>query len=124
MNDERSKSLSEAFVNSFGGYPIGYAIGIIILPLSVGWIEKDPLTVNIFITLIYATVSFVRTYYLRRVFARLGFDDNFVRLGIKFYKKVALKLVKVKTISLLSKKRQYWKMNVEKEIGSFLKSNP
>jgi len=81
--DSHSKSLSEAFVNSFGGYPIGYAIGIIILPLSVGWIEKDPLTVNIFITLIYATVSFVRTYYLRRVFVKLGFDDNFIKLGKK-----------------------------------------
>lgn len=81
--DSKSKSLSEAFVNSFGGYPLGYAIGIIILPLSVGWIEKDPFTINIFITLIYAMVSFVRTYYLRRVFVRLGFDDNFIRLGRK-----------------------------------------
>jgi len=103
MNDERSKSLSEAFVNSFGSYPIGYAIGIIILPLSVGWIEKDPLTVNIFITFIYATVSFVRTYYLRRVFVKLGFDDNFIRLGTKLYKKVALKLVKVKPYSIFQK---------------------
>ena len=34
--DTRSKSLSEAFVNSFGAYPIGYAIGVIILPLSMG----------------------------------------------------------------------------------------
>ena len=83
MNDTKRKSLSEAFVNSFGGYPLGYAIGIIILPISVGWIEKDPFTVNIFITLIYATVSFVRTYYLRRVFVRLGFDDNFIIFGRK-----------------------------------------
>ncbi len=80
MNDSKSKSLSEAFVNSFGGYPIGYALGIIILPLSVGWIKEDPFTVNIFITLIYATVSFVRIYFLRRVFERLGIDDNFIRL--------------------------------------------
>ena len=96
ITDSRKKSLNEAFVNSFGGYPLGYAIGIIILPLSVGWIEKDPLTVNIFITLIYAIVSFVRTYYLRRVFVRLGFDDNFIRLCTKLYKKLALKLGKVK----------------------------
>ena len=89
MNDTRKKSLSEAFVNSFGGYPIGYAIGIIVLPLSVGWIEKDPFTVNIFITFLYATVSFVRTYYLRRVFVRLGFDDNFIRLGVKLYQKLS-----------------------------------
>ena len=41
--DSKKKSASEAFVNSFGSYPIGYVIGIIILPLSVGWIEKDQL---------------------------------------------------------------------------------
>jgi len=42
--DTRSKSLSEAFVNSFGAYPIGYAIGVIILPLSMGWLQEDVYT--------------------------------------------------------------------------------
>ena len=58
--DSHKKSLSEAFVNSFGGYPIGYGIGIIILPLSTGWIQEDPLTANLAITFVYAIVSFVR----------------------------------------------------------------
>lgn len=82
MNDVRSKNLSEAFINSFGSYPIGYGIGIIILPLFSGWLQKEPFTVTIFITLIYASVSFVRTYYLRRIFEKFGFDDNFFT-GIK-----------------------------------------
>jgi len=82
MSDTRSKSLSEAFVNSFGSYPLGYGIGIIILPLFSGWLQREPFTVTIFITLIYASVSFVRTYYLRRVFERFGFDDNLCT-GIK-----------------------------------------
>jgi len=86
--DTRSKSLSEAFVNSFGAYPIGYGIGIIILPLSMGWLQEDVFTANVFITLVYATFSFIRIYYLRRVFARLGVDDNFIRLGVKFYQKI------------------------------------
>ena len=44
--DSKKKSASEAFVNSFGGYPIGYGLGIIILPLSTGWIQNgDVLTV-------------------------------------------------------------------------------
>ena len=38
--DSRKKSLSEAFANSFGGYPIGYGLGIVILPLSMGWIQE------------------------------------------------------------------------------------
>ena len=83
MTDTRKKSLSEAFVNSFGAYPIGYGIGILVLPLSLGWLNEDPFMANIFITLTYAIVSFVRVYFLRRLFTRLGVDDNFIKLAIK-----------------------------------------
>jgi len=88
--DSKAKSLSEAFVNSFGAYPIGYAIGIMILPISMEWLQEDVFTANIFITLVYATFSFVRIFFLRRLFERLGFDDNFIILG----KKGILKLIK------------------------------
>ncbi len=83
MADTRKKSLSEAFVNSFGAYPIGYGIGILILPISLGWLQEHPLLANVFITLTYATVSFIRVYFLRRLFTKLGYDDNFIRLAIK-----------------------------------------
>ena len=88
LKDAKSKSASEALVNSFGGYPIGYGLGIVILPLSLGWLQDDLFIANIFVTLVYATVSFVRIYYLRRVFERVGFDDNFMKLGIKLIKKI------------------------------------
>lgn len=81
--DSHKKSLSEAFVNSFGGYPVGYGLGIVILPLSLGWIQEDPLVANLAITFVYASVSFARSYFLRRVFEKLGIDDNFLRLGMK-----------------------------------------
>ena len=86
--DSKKKSASEAFVNSFGGYPIGYGLGIVILPLSVGWVQEDPYIANIVITGVYATVSFVRSYFLRRVFEKYGIDDNFLRLGSKLIKKI------------------------------------
>ena len=86
--DSKKKSASEAFVNSFGGYPIGYGVGIVILPLSTGWIQEDPYMANIVITGVYATVSFVRSYFLRRVFEKYGIDDNFIKLGIKLVKKL------------------------------------
>jgi len=86
--DTKSKSLSEAFVNSFGSYPIGYGVGILILPLSMGWLQDDLFIANIFVTSIYATVSFIRVYTLRRFFERTGYDDNFIRLGIKLYRKL------------------------------------
>ena len=81
--DSKKKSASEAFVNSFGGYPIGYGVGIVILPLSMGWIQEDPYMANIVITGVYATVSFVRSYFLRRTFEKFGIDDNFIRLAQK-----------------------------------------
>jgi hypothetical protein len=88
LKDAKSKSASEALVNSFGGYPIGYGLGIVILPLSLTWLQDDLMIANLFVTSVYATVSFVRTYYLRRIFERVGFDDNFLKLGIKMVNKM------------------------------------
>jgi len=90
--DSKKKSASEAFVNSFGGYPIGYGVGIIVLPLSLGWIQEDPLVANLAITLVYAVVSFVRSYFLRRIFEKHGIDDNFMRFGIKMIRRVVNKI--------------------------------
>ena len=90
--DSHKKSLSEALVNSFGGYPVGYGVGIVVLPLSTGWIQEDPYMANIAITGVYATVSFVRSYFLRRVFEKHGIDDNFIRLGRKSIQKLIEKL--------------------------------
>jgi hypothetical protein len=89
--DSHKKSMSEAFVNSFGGYPVGYGLGIVILPLSMGWIQEDPLMANLAITFVYASVSFVRSYVLRRVFEKFRIDDNFIKLGIKLIKKMSYK---------------------------------
>ena len=86
--DSKKKSASEAFVNSFGGYPIGYGVGIVILPLSMGWIQEDPYMANIVITGVYATVSFVRSYFLRRTFEKFGIDDNFIKLAQKGISKI------------------------------------
>ncbi len=88
FTDSRKKSLSEAFVNSFGSYPIGYGLGIVILPISMGWIQEDPLTANLAITFVYASVSFARSYFLRRIFEKFGIDDNFLRLFMKGYCKI------------------------------------
>ena len=90
--DSKKKSASEALVNSLGGYPIGYGVGIIILPLSTGWIQEDPYMANIVITGVYATVSFVRSYFLRRIFEKYGIDDNFIRLGRKSIQKLIERL--------------------------------
>ena len=66
--DTKKKSASEALVNALGGYPIGYGLGIIILPLCSGWIQDDPYMANVAITGAYAVTSFVRSYFLRRLF--------------------------------------------------------
>lgn len=88
--DSRKRSLSEAFANSFGAYPIGYGLGIVILPLSLGWIKEDPLVANLLITSVYASVSFARSYFLRRIFEKYGIDDNFIKLTIKGLNKIKM----------------------------------
>jgi len=42
------------------------------------------------ITFVYASVSFARSYFLRRIFEKFGIDDNFLKLGIKGIKKLQL----------------------------------
>lgn len=81
--DTHSKSLSEALINTFGGYPIGYLVGIAILPAAAGWIQEDPLVSNVAITAIFSAASFMRVYVLRRAFERLGYEDNIIRLAIR-----------------------------------------
>ena len=88
MLDSKKKSASEALVNALGGFPVGYGLGIIILPISTGWIQDDPYMANIAITGAYAITSFVRSYFLRRVFEKYGIDDNFIKMGIKLFKKL------------------------------------
>ena len=90
--DSKKKSASEAFVNSLGGYPIGYGVGIVILPLSTGWIQESPYMANIAITGAFAVTSFVRSYFLRRIFEKYGIDDNFIRLGRKSIQKLIERL--------------------------------
>ena len=90
--DTKKKSASEALVNAVGGYPIGYGLGIIILPISTGWIQNDPYIANIAITGTFAATSFVRSYFLRRIFEKYGIDDNFIRLGRKSIQKLIEKL--------------------------------
>ena len=92
MLDSKKKSASEALVNSLGGFPVGYGLGIIILPISTGWIQEDPYMANIAITGAYAITSFVRSYFLRRVFEKYGIDDNFIRLGRKSIQKLIERL--------------------------------
>ena len=94
--DSKKKSVSEALVNSLGGYPTGFGVGIIILPLSMGWIQEDPYMANIAITGVYATVSFVRSYFLRRIFEKYGVDDNFLRVGVKFVQKIMQNIQNIK----------------------------
>jgi hypothetical protein len=86
--DTKRKSASESVINSLGGFPIAYGLGIIILPLSTGWIQSDPFVANVAITGTYATVSFVRSYFLRRIFEQHGIDDNFIRLGRRGIQKI------------------------------------
>jgi hypothetical protein len=85
--NSKRKDLSESLLNAIGGYITGYIIGIMILPYSVNWIQKDPLIANLVITLSYASVNFGRSYILRRFFAQKGIDDHLIQLFRKLISK-------------------------------------
>lgn len=88
--DTKRKSATEALANSFGSYPIGYGVGLLVLPISIGWLQEDLFTANLIITSTYAAVSFARVYFFRRIFERFGLDDNFFLLCKKLYQKLKL----------------------------------
>ena len=97
MLDSKKKSASEALVNALGGFPVGYGLGIIILPISTGWIQEDPYMANIAITGAYAITSFVRSYFLRRIFEKYGIDDNFIQIWVdKTRQKIILEAKMIK----------------------------
>ena len=48
-------------------------------------------------TAVYATVSFVRVYSLRRLFEKFGYDDNFIRLAIKMSQRGAAIIKELRT---------------------------
>ena len=58
--DSKKKSASEASVNSFGGYPIGYGVVILIFHLSTGLPQEDTHIPIIQITGESATLLFER----------------------------------------------------------------
>ena len=88
--ETNAKSLSEAVANTFGGFPISYLIGIVILPISAEGMKHDPIAVTFLITSVYALASFVRSFFLRRIFSKLGFDDSVNSLPSQFFKKLSL----------------------------------
>lgn len=86
--DTKKKSLSEALANIFPGYWIAFALNLLVLPffaadmaganeagdvLGVIWI-------NLTISVIYTVFSVARQYILRRLFLRLGYNENFYTL--------------------------------------------
>lgn len=94
----KNKRLSEALVNSFGAFPIGYGASLVILPAFAPWIQKDPITTNILITTIYATISFARVYFLRQFFDKMGCDDNLVRVVARLLGRARTKFTKARPL--------------------------
>lgn len=88
--NSKRNDLSEAILNAIGGYTTGYIIGIMILPLSINWIQQDPFIANLVVTLSYASVNFGRSYVLRRFFTRRGIGDRLIQLFRKLISKYVL----------------------------------
>ena len=85
--DSKLKSASESFMNIVPGFLIAYLATFFILPpFHEGIAASDAATLAI-VAVLFTAISLVRMYTLRRVFTRLGPDENLYtllkRLGSK-----------------------------------------
>ena len=86
--DSRKKSLSEGLINLIPGFIIAYSSTFVILPpFTEGIKASDPLILAI-IALSYTGISLLRMYVLRRLFARLGENENLYTLIKRLGKKI------------------------------------
>ena len=88
MTDSKLKSLTECIVNIIPGFGIAYFSNLFILPhYSEGIANSDGITMLI-IGVWYTAISIVRSYAFRRIFNRVGNNENFytiLKKGIEKY---------------------------------------
>ena len=78
--DTKAKSISEVSLNLATGYIVGLCLNIFILPNVPGVslpADMEGLLLSAFyVSLIYTSISWVRTYIFRRVFNTLSYNWN------------------------------------------------
>jgi len=74
--DTKIKSLTESFANIIPAFGIGFLANKMILPhFGEGIMSNDDLTL-IIITVMFSTISLVRSYSLRRLFIKISWKDK------------------------------------------------
>lgn len=78
MKDTKAKSATEVTLNLATGYLVGLSLNLFILPMIPGVeLPSDPLELlksAFYISLIYTTISWMRTYIFRRLFVHLKYN--------------------------------------------------
>ena len=86
--DSKLKSVSEGLTNIVPGFLVAYFATFVILPpFSDGIEASDPIVMGV-IALFFTGISLARMYILRRVFARLGENENLYTLVKKLARKI------------------------------------
>jgi len=86
MTDSKLKSLTESIVNILPGFAIAYLSNLYILPLFAEGIVNSEHFTMLQIGFWYTTISVFRSYVFRRLFARLGENENFYTLVRRIWK--------------------------------------
>lgn len=67
MSQSRKKSVEEALVNNVVGFILGYCTNLVVLPL----LGMHPsMGDSVILTIIFAIISFLRSYTIRRWYSR------------------------------------------------------
>ena len=89
--DSKLKSASESFMNILPGFLIAYLATFFILPPFHEGIEASDPTVLAIVALLFTAISLVRMYIIRRLFTRLGPNENLYTLVQKLKSKLRRK---------------------------------
>ena len=89
--DSKKKSLTEGIANVIPGFLIAYAATFVILPpFSVQIDAGDPIALAV-IAGLFTGISLTRMFVMRRLFERLGENENLCTLLMRIPKKIRKK---------------------------------
>lgn len=88
MTDSKLKSLTESLVNIIPGFGISYLSNLYILPLFAEGITNSDHFTMLQIGFWFTIISISRSYLFRRLFNRIGSNENFYTLLKKGVRKL------------------------------------
>lgn len=90
--DTKWKSFTESAISTKVGYWLSVTVNAVTLPFfAADFASGDPDRIfhaSLIVGMIFTAVSLVRQFAFRRMFAKLGYNENFYTLSVRLYKRI------------------------------------